>query len=410
MSAPSVLISGASISGPALAHWLNAAGWDTTVVERFDGLREAGQNVDVRGAAREVVRRMGLRDAVLAARTGERGTALVDGSGRTVAAFPGDATAVDGATAELEILRGELSRVIVDSTRPDTEYVFGDQITGLNDTGDRVEVSFLHSAPRSFDVVVIAEGLTSRTRSLVLPQARIHHLGLYMAYLTVPRTAEDDDWWRWYHAPDQRQVTLRPDNLGTVRATLAFMTNVRGLENLDQRDQTALLRETFADAGWVTPRVLDALDAAPYYFDAIGQVRLPSWSRGRVGLVGDAAYCAAPLSGTGTSLALVGAYVLASELATRPDHADAFAAFERKMRPYVAGAQALPPGAPGFAYPRTRAGITALRTAGRLLGSRPAQRLALADRLAKTSADDVDLPDFFPRGGSTGVDTRQEGA
>jgi 2-polyprenyl-6-methoxyphenol hydroxylase-like FAD-dependent oxidoreductase len=396
MSAPSILISGAGIAGPALAHWLDAAGWRTTVVERFDGLRETGQNIDVRGASREVVRRMGLREAVLAARTGEEGTSLVDDRGRTIAAFPRDATAVDGATAELEILRGELSRVIFASTQPGTEYLFGDRITGLDDTGDRVEVTFRESAARSFDVVVIAEGLTSRTRSLIMPDARISHLGLYMAYLTIPRTAEDDDWWRWYHAPGRRQVTLRPDNLGTIRATLAFMTDVRGLEGLDQRDRTAVLRETFADVGWATPRVLDGLDAEPYYFDAVGQVRLPSWSRGRVGLVGDAAYCAAPLSGMGTSLSLVGAYVLAAELATRPDPATAFAAFERKMRPYVAGAQNLPPGAPGFAYPRTRAGVATLRTAGRLLGSRPAQRLALADRLAKTSADDFELPDFFP--------------
>ncbi len=373
------------------------------MVERFDGPREAGQNIDVRGASREVVRRMGLREAVLAARTGEEGTELVDDRGRTIAAFPFDASAVDGATAELEILRCELSRVIRESTQPDTEYVFGDRITGLDDTGDRVEVTFRKSAPRSFDVVVIAEGLTSRTRSLIMPEARIRHLGLYMAYLTIPRTAEDNDRWRWYHAPDQRQVTLRPDNLGTIRATLAFMTNVRGIEDLDQRGQTALLRETFADVGWATPRILDGLDAAPYYFDAIGQVRLPSWSRGRVGLVGDAAYCAAPLSGMGTSLALVGAYVLASELATRSDHAAAFAAFERKMRPYVAGAQTLPPGAPGFAYPKTRVGVTALRTAGRLLGSKPAQHLALADRLTRTSADDFELPDFFPTGRSEKV-------
>jgi len=189
-------------------------------------------------------------------------------------------------------------------------------------------------------------------------------------------------------------VTLRPDNFGTIRATLAFMTNVRGLEDLTQRDQTAVLRRTFSGAGWATERILDSLDAAPYYFDAVGQVRLPTWSRGRVGLVGDAAYCASPLSGMGTSLSLVGAYVLACELASTDDHRSAFAGFEEKMRPYVAGAQDLPPGAPGLAYPRTRAGVTTLRTVARIAGSRPAQRLALADRLASTSADDFTLPDF----------------
>lgn len=396
MTPPTILISGASIAGPALAHWLNAAGWRTTVVERIDGLREAGQNVDVRGASREVVRRMGLEKELFAAATGEEGTEFVDGRGRTIAAFPGSASAIDGATAELEILRGELSRVIYESTQPATEYVFGDQITGLTDTGDRVDVTFRHGPPRSFDLVVIAEGLTSRTRSLVMPGAQISHLGLYMAYLTIPRTAADNSWWRWFHAPGRRQVTLRPDNFGTIRATLAFMTEVRGLEDLRQEDQSTILRRTFAGAGWETPRVLDGLDLAPYYFDAVGQVRIPRWSTGRVGLVGDAAYCAAPLSGMGTSLALVGAYVLAAELASGTGHPQAFDRYERRMRPYVAGAQKLPPGAPGIAYPRTTAGVRTLRTLARLAGSAPARRLALGDRLSSPPAGNITLPDFRP--------------
>jgi 2-polyprenyl-6-methoxyphenol hydroxylase-like FAD-dependent oxidoreductase len=396
MSVPSILVSGASIAGPALAYWLGAAGWSTTVVERFDGLREGGQNIDVRGASREVVRRMGIEDTLFAAATGEQGTEIVDDRGRAVASFPKSASGVDGATAALEILRGELSRVVYESTLPRTEYVFGDQITGLDDRGDRVDVTFRHAAPRSFDIVVIAEGLTSRTRSLVMPDARIRNLGLYLAYLTIPRTAEDTDWWRWFQAPGRRQVTLRPDNVGTIRATLAFMSNVRGLEELDQRDQTRILRRTFADAGWVTPRILDGLDDAPYYFDAVGQVRIPRWSRGRVGLVGDAAYCASPLSGMGTSLALVGAYVLAAELATAAGHTRAFANFEARMRPYVAGAQKLPPGAPGIAYPATRAGIGTLRALAKVAGSPLAQRLALADRLSAPPADRIVLPDFLP--------------
>ncbi|MFG1602469.1 FAD-dependent monooxygenase [Actinoplanes sp. NPDC049265] len=399
MSTPTILISGASVAGPALAYWLNAAGWHTTVVERFDGLRETGQNIDIRGASREVVRRMGLEEALFEASTGEVGTEIVDGRGRAVASFPQAASDVDGGTAELEILRGELSRVIYESTLPGTEYLFGDQITALDDRGDRVEVTFRHGPPRTFDVVVVAEGLTSRTRSMIFPAAGIRHLGLYLAYLTIPRTGADNDWWRWFHAPDRRQVTLRPDNFGTIRATLAFMTNVRGLEDLRREDQTALLRRTFAGAGWETGRVLDGLDRAPYYFDAVGQVRLPRWSAGRVALVGDAAYCAAPLSGMGTSLALVGAYVLAAELATAGDHTRAFERFEKRMRPYVAGAQHLPAGVPGVAYPVHRAGVTTLRTLAKLAGSAPARRLALADRLSSPPADKITLPDFHPTPG-----------
>jgi 2-polyprenyl-6-methoxyphenol hydroxylase-like FAD-dependent oxidoreductase len=397
MSTPTILISGASITGPALAHWLGAAGWRTTVVERFDGLREAGQNIDIRGAAREVVRRMGLEEALFAAATGEAGTEIVDDRGTAVASFPRTASDVDGVTAELEILRGELSRIVYQSTLPGTEYLFGDQITALDDRGDRVEVTFRHGPPRSFDIVVIAEGLTSRTRSMVFPEAGIRHLGLYMAYLTIPRTGADNDWWRWYQTTDRRSVTLRPDNFGTIRATLAFMTNVRGMEDLRPEDQTALLRRTFAGAGWAADRVLDGLDRAPYYFDAVGQVRIPRWSSGRVALVGDAAYCPAPVSGMGTSLALVGAYVLAAELATAGgDHTGAFERFERRMRPYVAKAQNLPPGVPGIAYPVNRPGVVTLRTLAKLAGRAP----ALADRLTSRPADQIVLPDFRPTVGS----------
>ena len=393
MTAPSILISGASVSGPALAFWLNAHGWATTVIERFDGPRDAGQNIDIRGAAREVLRRMGIEDAVRAASTGERGIEFVDAAGRALAAFPAGESDTGGATAELEILRGELARLLLERTGDDTEYLFGDQIVDLDESDTGVTVTFRHGPPRTFDVVVVAEGLTSRTRSLVFPEATVHELGLCLAYLTIPRTATDNDWWRWYHASGGRSVTLRPDNVGTIRATLSFLSDVRGLEDLDSSDQAQVLRRTFHDAGWQTPRVLAALDDAPFYFDAVGQVRLPTWSRGRVALVGDAAYCPSPLSGMGTSLALVGAYVLAGELATHDGHRAAFDRYESIMRPYVRQAQKLPPGTPRLAHPRTRAGVRLLRAALTLAGHPLTQRAgALSSRVFSPPADPIELP------------------
>ena len=184
------------------------------------------------------------------------------------------------------------------------------------------------------------------------------------------------------------------------------MTTVRGLEELPQNEVTGLLRRTFSDVGWVTPRALDALDDGPYYFDAIGQMRLPRWSRGRAGLVGDAAYCASPLSGMSTSLALVGAYVLAGELASTGDPVTAFGRFEQIMRPYVDRAQKLPPGGPRLGQPRTRAGIGVVHTLARALASRPAQKLAVFDRLAQTAADTFELPDYFPAATTTTTKAR----
>lgn len=217
----SILISGGSIAGPALAVWLDAAGWNTTVVERFAEQRDTGQNIDIRGAAREVVRRMDLEDAVKAATTGERGTEFVDAGGRALASFPAGTSDGDGATAEVEILRGDLSRLLVERSCPGTEYVLGDQITGLDERADGVQVTFRDAPTRTFDVVVvIAEGVTSRTRALVLPDA-------------------DTDLWRWYDAPGGRSVTLRPDNVGTIRAAVSFRSDVRGLADIAPEARSA---------------------------------------------------------------------------------------------------------------------------------------------------------------------------
>ena len=397
MSTPSVLISGASVAGPMLAHWLAEAGWSTTVVERYDGLRDAGHNVDVRGAAREVLRRTGIEDEVLAHGTGEEGLRFEDEDGAEVAAFPAGPGDVGGPTAEAEILRGELARILHERTAGRTEYVFGDEITGLDAHDDGVDVTFRRGASRSFDVVVVAEGLTSRTRALVMPDARVHDLGLYTAYLTIPRRPDDDRWWRWYNAPGGRTLGLRPDNVGTTRALLTFTTGVRGLEELGPDEQRLVLRRTFADAGWQAPRILAALDDAPLYLDLIGQMRLPRWHVGRVGLVGDAAYCPSPISGMGTSCALVGAHVLAGALAEHGrDRVDeAFAAYDARLRPYVERAQKIAPGAPGLAHPRTRAGITVLRRAAALAGSRPVRALTgVLGGLGSTPAAELELPDL----------------
>ncbi|WP_181780465.1 FAD-dependent monooxygenase [Pseudonocardia pini] len=403
MRRPTVLISGASIAGPALAYWLTTHGWETTVVERFAGLRDDGQNIDVRGAGREVARRMGIEDAIRAESTGETGTEFVAADGTAVATFAAGESDSGGATAELEILRGRLSRVIVDRTLADTEYVFGDRIVALDEQADGVTVTFAEAPPRTFDLVVVAEGLRSRTRDLVFPGVdAVRELGLYIGYLTLPRTAADTDRWRWHTAGRGRAVGLRPDNLGTVRATLGFLSDVRGLDELDRDAVVTILRRTFADVGWETPRILAALDDAPLYFDAVGQARLPSWSSGRVALVGDAAYCSSPISGMSTSLALTGAYVLAGELAAHP-YRTAFARYETVMRPYVDKAQKLPPGTPRIANPRSRAGVAVLNTVLRIAAPVTARLGGIASTVLAPPAEAIDLPTYPTANGVAAV-------
>lgn len=391
-----VLICGASIAGPALAYWLDRYGYDTVIVERAPALRAGGQNVDVRGAGREVLRRMGLESAVRAATTGEVGTRFVGRDGRAIAEFPAGRGDSDGATAELEILRGDLAELLVESAAGRTAYRFGDRVTGVEQDAEGVLVRFAHAPEERFALVVAADGIGSQTRGLVFgDEPQIRSLGLETTYGTIPRTAADDDWWRWYSAPGGRSITLRPDPHGTIRATMSVVTE-RARPRVDRSDVDALrrrLRDTFADAGWEAARVLDGFDRAEdLYTDAIGQVWAPRWSNGRVALLGDAAYCASPVSGMGTSLALVGAYVLAGELAAHVDHRDAFRGYERVMRPYVAQAQDLPPGTPRLANPTSRLGLGVFRAVLRVASTPVVSRLS--GGLFRPPADAIELPDY----------------
>ncbi|MBB5867130.1 2-polyprenyl-6-methoxyphenol hydroxylase-like FAD-dependent oxidoreductase [Allocatelliglobosispora scoriae] len=396
MSRPSILISGASIAGPGLAFWLHRYGWQTTIVERGESLRSEGQNVDVRGAGREVARRMGIEDDIRDAGTGERGTQFLDADGAVVASFPAGAAGADGPTDELEILRGELARILVEHTSTDTEYLFGTHITAVEDLGDGVDVTFAGGEQRRFDLVVLAEGMRSRTRALIFgDQVRIRPLGLYTAWFTVPRIDTDTAWARWFNTTGGRAILIRPDNLGTTRAAMSFLSPPRGYEDMDRDQQRRVLRTVFHGVGWQAPRLLDELADTDFYFEAIGQVTAPRWSTGRIALLGDAAYAPSPITGMGTSLALVGAYVLAGQLAAGGSHHDAFASYERIMRPYVDQAQKLPPGVPRIANPKSRIGLkifhTGLRFAAGPIGSRIG---GLAGTLFSPPADKIDLPQY----------------
>ncbi|ATB30535.1 FAD-dependent monooxygenase [Melittangium boletus] len=390
-----VLVTGASVTGPALAWWLHRFGMNVTVVERSPAFRDGGQNIDVRGAGREVLRRMGLEQAVAKAGTGEQGIVFVDENNRVKAEFDKEVFGGNGPTAELEILRGDLARILYEHSRDRAEYVFGDSIESLDDGGEGgIEVTFKKGGARRFDLVIAAEGIGSSTRRLLFGDtAKRRPFNLYMGYFTLPKGENDGVFARWYNAPGGRSVLLRPDPKGTTRAVLTLQQAPCGYEDLSLDEQKQVLKERFADAGWETPRVLQGLaQADDFYFEMIGQMRLECWSKGRTALVGDAAYAPSPVSGMGTSLGLVGAYVLAGELSRHDDHAEAFAAYERIMRPYVDQAQDVPKLGPRIANPRTRFGIV-LQQAVLNLATKPGIR-NLAGKLIEPPAEKIDLPDY----------------
>ncbi|MGW2419392.1 FAD-dependent monooxygenase [Streptomyces sp. NPDC001709] len=391
-----ILICGAGIAGPALAYWLRKRGFTVTIVERAPRPRPGGQTVDLRGAGRTVIERMGLMDQARAESVDQRGLALIDASGRTTARVPADSFGGEGIVSEIEILRGDLARLLYESTLPDTEYLLDDTVTGIAQDADGVTVTFEKAAPRRFGLVVGADGPHSVVRALAFgpEQEFVHPLGLYTAWFTAADDLDLDGWYLMHNAPGGLVVSARPGRVtGEIKAGLSFRSAPITYDRRDVAAQQELVAQRFADVGWETPRLLQAMRTAPdFFFDSMGQVRLDRWSRGRVALLGDAGYCATPLTGLGTSLALVGAYVLAGEIAAAAgDHRVAFRRYDEAMRPYVSQAQQLPPGGASGYAPSGRLGIRLRDLSMRQMTRWPMRNL-LAAQFAK--AGNIALPEY----------------
>lgn len=390
MRSNTVLISGASIAGPSLAYWLRRRGFTVTVVERAPGIRPGGHAVDVRGVARDVCAQMGIMPQITRDRVHEEGFAWVDAAGRRTFEMPATLFGGEGIVAEYEILRGDLANILHEVTRDDVEYRFGDRITALADGADGVKVEFRSGRTAVYDLVVGADGVHSGVRALAFgPEERfIKRLGAYTAYFTIPaQTDLDPHWFVMHGIPGGRCAGIRPENDRTAKAMLSFRAGGRTVDPRDVPAQQRLLAEVFADAGWRVPVLLDAMwDAPDFYFDVIGQVRMPHWTSGRVALLGDAGYCASPLSGLGTSLSLVGAYVLAGELAAAGgDHTVAFPAYEEQLRAYVKQCQQLPPGGVGAMLPNSRLMLRMRELSMRMMAHRPFSTM-MAKQAAKADA------------------------
>ncbi|MDG5805691.1 FAD-dependent oxidoreductase [Streptomyces ossamyceticus] len=333
-----VLVSGAGVAGLALAYWLNRRGLRVTLVEKAATPRRGGYPVDVRGTAVEVVRRMGVLPRLRDAHVDLRRLTFLDGDGSEVASV--DPHTVTGGVAgrDLEVPRGDLTDVLHTAVRDDVEFLYGDSIDTLVQTGDGVDVTFRRGGGRTFDLVFGADGLHSRTRALLFgPEERFHHyLGYCFAGFTLRDTFGLSHEAVLWNTPGRATALYAAGDAGEVHVLLAFARPEPPFDLFrDPRAQRDLVAEAFADAGWRVPDILTALRAADdLYFDGVSQIRMPSWSCGRAALVGDAAYAPSFLTGQGTSLALVGAYMLAAALSGR-DQAASFAAYEQTTREFV---------------------------------------------------------------------------
>ncbi len=347
MKNTNVLISGASIGGPALAYWLDRYGFDVTVVEKAPAPRPGGQAVDFKGAIhRTVLERMGILGEVLRLQTGGTDQEIVGADGRRLAVLPGEFTG-----GEIEITRGDLARLLYEKTAAaGCRYVFGDSITSLTQTASGVHVTFERGAPRTFDLVVGADGIHSNVRRLAFgPESDyVRFLGHYYALVDVPEIAGSVP--SMYNEPGRMVAAGGPK----AAAFFTFASPELDYDRYDTEGMKKILIEAYAGMGWRTPAILSEVRRADdVYLDSISQVRIDRYAEGRVALLGDAAY-GNTLGGFGTGLALVGAYVLAGELALAGgDHQVAFKRYEEGFRGYAKIAKNgnagpfLAPGTPG---------------------------------------------------------------
>ncbi len=356
-----ILISGLGIAGPTLAFWLKAAGFEPTLVERAPRLRAGGYVIDFWGLGYDISERMDLRTEIDDVGYHVKELRIVDRAGRRLAGFGTNVFTELTGGRYVTLQRSDLSRLLFTRLEGRVETIFDDEIMTLDDQPDGVRVQLKHAGVRRFDLVIGADGLHSAVRSLVFgPQSRFEkYLGhIVAAFEARGYRPRDDDAYLIYGQPGRMvgRFTLRGDR--TVLLFVFAAPEATLPASLDR--QKAMLRDIYDRDGWECPAILAELDRTDeLYIDNVSQIRMPAWSRGRVALVGDAAFCVSLLAGQGSALAMISAYALAGELAAaKGRYQQAFGRYETLLRSYIATKQR---GAERFASvfaPKTLAGLS----------------------------------------------------
>jgi 2-polyprenyl-6-methoxyphenol hydroxylase-like FAD-dependent oxidoreductase len=372
-----ILICGGGCAGPALAFWLARSCHRVVIVERFPSLRASGAQIDLRAQGIDVIKRMGLLDAVRSKLVDEAAVSFVNSQGKTKATIMANKSGkgAQSLTSEYEIMRGDLVRILYGATRDNVEYIFGKTVERFEQDETQVVAYFSDGSSDTFDLLVGADGQGSRIRKAILPSGSPDpylRLGIHMAYFFIPRIDTDNNIRRTYLSPGGRMIMRRSHSPTETQVYLFLKDDSKELSSIPVvpvEQQKNFWAERFRDAGWQTDRFLEGMKTTDnFYCQEVVQIRTDTWYKGRVVLLGDAAYCPSPFSGMGTTGSFVGAYVLAGEINRNPTNlSQTFANYDKTLRPFVNEIQRVNPVMLRLAIPDTRWGIAVFHLISGLL-------------------------------------------
>lgn len=334
-----VLISGASIAGPALGSWLQRYGFEVTIVEIAPAPRMGGYKIDLRGKAVDVAKRMGIYDearklsVVMLSGTflDEKGTVIDEIAPEYMGMHIGD---------DIELWRGDLNRILYDATSATCEYKFGNSIKSIKESATEITVEFASGELRPFDIVVGADGIHSNVRKLAFGEESLfsHNLGDYfVAICTIKTDLKLDRHEIFYSKPDKLFNIYCTHAGQDAKALFVFRAPGLTYDYRNIKEQKDIVSRVYADAEWKIPEMLKAMNnSSDFYFDEVKQIRMEKPFKGRAIVLGDAAFSPCLASGQGTSMAFVGAYVLAGELKrAEGNYKTAFAEYEKEMKSFI---------------------------------------------------------------------------
>ncbi|KIM96408.1 hypothetical protein OIDMADRAFT_148276 [Oidiodendron maius Zn] len=356
MSNLNILISGSGIAGSVFAFWLLRAypNVNITIVERDPSLRLTGASVDIRSSAVDIIKWMGTEKEIRKQTTKEEGIQFIDANSKPIATIKATGRSdIQSITSEFEIFRGVLAKIFIDLVIKRVKLIFDESIDHFEQRDDGVVVTFAKSKEvKVYDLLVAADGLGSKVRGMMLnskPQEQLYDEGVHVAYFTIKSDLlQSSRMAKWYNSTGGRVIFLRPDPdpAGRTRCMLMNVTTNGDIETKERLNKAIregnesymkLMEEMFRDVGWVAPEVLQGMrQSDDFYCSLFGQIRSPKIQDGRVVLLGDAAY-ATP--GFGTSLAIIGGYVLAGELLSHGEVKTALERYEEIMLPFAKNSQ-----------------------------------------------------------------------